>query len=309
MVPAQGVREKLHELLGLEAIPSDVEFIRGEPEQQEDALIESRVAYRNSLRETVPGILLLPVDAGSGAIPGVVCVSGTGGDAERVTHPEFHLGAEDTGPLFGWGRELARRGYAALSITIKGTESRRKSENDWGIEAKLLAPYGRTQMGVVVEEALSAARLLAGLDGVDPDRVGLTGFSLGGNAAWYGMACDPRIRTAVAMCGGVGSMARGIHEGDPERHSSYWYVPHMLRYFDHPEIVSACICPRPFMVIAPTRDEDMPRSGVDELIRVVRPAYDASGHPEHFEVIQPEANHVFRIEYFERMVDWLRTHL
>ena len=54
-----------------------------------------------------------------------------------------------------------------------------------------------------LEEALSAARVLKALEEVDPSRVGLTGFSLGGNAAWYGMACDLRIRTAVAMCGGI----------------------------------------------------------------------------------------------------------
>ena len=40
-------------------------------------------------------------------------------------------------------------------------------------------------------------------------------------------------------------------------------------HFDHAAIVAACMPPRPFMMIAPTEDEDMPREGVDELIPVV----------------------------------------
>ena len=101
-------------------------------------------------------------------------------------------------------------------------------------------------------------------------------MSLGGNATWYAMAAAPWIRAGAPICGGVGRMASVIHEGDIERHSAYFFIPHMLRYFDHPEVVAACIPPRPFMMVAPTQDEDMPREGVDDLIQVVEPVY-ASG--------------------------------
>ena len=83
----------------------------------------------------------------------------------------------------------------------------------------------------------------------------------------------------------------------------------MLRYFDHPEVVAACIPPRPFMMVAPTQDEDMPREGVEELIQVVEPVYASSGHPERFKVYQPEGNHRFLPEYFEWMVEWFRRFL
>jgi len=100
-----------------------------------------------------------------------------------------------------------------------------------------------------------------------------------------------------------------IREGDLDRHSSYTFIPHMFRYFDHPEIIAACVAPRPFMILAPTMDEDMPRSGVEELIRVVEPTYLAAGHPERFRVYQPETNHVFLVEYFEWMVEWFTRFL
>lgn len=303
-VPDREIRQKLIEVLGLSGIPDTVPFAQQETEISED-LRATRLTYRNSLGESVPAVLTEPAERG--IRPGIVCVSGTGGSADRVTRPDFHL-AED-GPLIGWGRELARRGHVTLAISAKGTEGRRVDAHAWALENKHLAPYGRTQMGILVEETLRASRILSEWEGVDSDRVGLAGMSLGGNAAWYAMACAPWIAAGVPVCGGVGSLASVIHGGDPERHSAYYYIPGILRYFDHPRIVAACIPPRPFLMISPTEDEDMPRAGVEALVPVVREAYARSGSPDCFEVYQPPGNHRFLPEYFERMASWFRLHL
>jgi hypothetical protein len=123
------------------------------------------------------------------------------------------------------------------------------------------------------------------------------------------MACDPWIAAGVPICGGVGSLAQVIHHGDPERHSAYYYIHGMLRYFDHARIVATCVSPRPFLMISPTEDEDMPRAGVDQLLPVVTDAYAAAGQPESFRVHQPEGNHQFLEAYFEWMVEWFDEHL
>jgi dienelactone hydrolase len=211
--------------------------------------------------------------------------------------------------LIGWARELARRGFATLAISPKGSVTRRPSIEHWNLEGKLLTPYGRPQMGILVEETLRAARILAASEGVNPDSIGITGMSLGGNATWYAMAAAPWIRAGAPICGGVGRMASLIREGDIERHSAYFFIPHMLRYFDHPEVVAACIPPRPFMMVAPTQDEDMPREGVDDLIQAVGQVYESLGHPEQFKIYQPDGNHRFLVEYFEWMVEWFRRFL
>ena len=300
-IPVAAVRSKLVELLGLEEIPIAIDYIT-ESWQEEDGLCTMRVRYENSLGETVPGILMVPREESAHNRPGIVCVPGTGGKAEEIAHPRFYHEQK----LMGWARELARRGFATLAISPKGCEVRRNSLEDWATENKLLAPYGRTQMGVLVEETLKGARLLAVTAGVDPNRIGLTGMSLGGNATWYAMACAPWIWAGVPICGGVGSMARAIHHTAADRHSAYYFIPHLLRHFDHAAIVAACMPPRPFMMIAPTQDEDMPREGVEELIPVVSRAYSDAGCPERFEVRQPEGNHAFLVEYFEWMADWFR---
>ena len=300
-VAESGVRDKLRELLGLDDIPVEVEFT-AKNVTESGGVRTTHLTYQNSLGESVPGILMMPLDGSTTDRAGIVCLPGTSGCAERLADPHFHLSPE--GPLIGWARELVRRGYATVAITPKGTETRRGSIKQWATEMKLLAPYGRTQMGVLVEEALRAARILGSIQGVDSGRIGLTGMSLGGNATWYAMACAPWIAAGVPICGGVGSLAEVIHHGDRERHSGYFYVPHMLRYFDHARVVATCMPPRPFMIVAPSEDEDMPREGVDELLRIVSQAYTAAGHPERFKVHQPEGNHRFRMEYFEWMVEW-----
>ena len=55
-------------------------------------------------------------------------------------------------------------------------------------------------------------------------------------------------------------------------------------------------------------DENMPKTGVDELIRIVQPAYKAAGRPEHFRAYQPDSIHVYTKEYFEWMVKWLERY-
>ena len=300
-IPASAVRSKLVELLGLEEIPAAIDYTT-ESRQEEDGLCTTRIRYENSLGETVPGILMVPQEKSACTRPGIVCVPGTGGTADEIAHRRFFMERK----LMGWARELARRGFATLAISPKGCEMRRSSLEEWATENKLLAPYGRTQMGVLVEETLKGARLLAAIPGVDANRIGLTGMSLGGNATWYAMACAPWIWAGVPVCGGVGSMARVIHHTTTDRHSAYYFIPHLLRHFDHAAIVAACMPPRPFMMIAPTEDEDMPREGVDELIPVVSQAYAKVGCLERFQVRQPEGNHAFLVEYFEWMADWFR---
>lgn len=308
-IRGEGIRPKLMELLGLESLPTTVEVTRDATVAGDDGVDSTRISFLNSLGETVPGLLMVPRGAGPETLPGIVCMPGTSGSVDQISDERLYRERDGQGPLRGWARELARRGFATLAINEKGTVIRRRVFEDWEREAKMLIPYGRTQMGVLVEEALKAARVLEAEPSVDPARVGLTGFSLGSYATWMAAACDPSIPAVAVLCGGLGTLAAVIHEGDPDRSSSFSYIPHMLRYFDHPEIVAATIAPRPLMMLAPLRDQDMPRSGVDRLIEVVRPVYEEQGLADRFVVYRPDDRHNFRIEYFEWTVEWFKSQL
>ena len=298
--PAGQVRARFLEVLGLDRIPEAVQST-AETVAEDEINRELRVSYMNSLGETLTGTALVPLDPSGDRIAGVVCMHGTGGTTANVLEPKLEIDPE-SGQLRGWGRELAQRGYATISISLKGSVVRRGTAEAWEEEAKLLEAYGRPHAGIVAEEALLAARALAALPGVDSNRIGLTGMSLGGMATWTAMACDPTIRAGAAVCGVLGSLSRLIHEGNIQRHSSLVFVPHLLRYFDHGDIVAGCIAPRPFMAVAPLDDVDMPRTAVDDFVRTAAPAYAETS--ERFLVHRPAGGHFFTVEAFEQVVDW-----
>ena len=48
-------------------------------------------------------------------------------------------------------------------------------------------------------------------------------------------------------------------QGDPDRHSSYFFIPHFLKRLpgDHAAVVASCLPPRPLLLVAPMQDVDM----------------------------------------------------
>ncbi|MDA1347984.1 MAG: hypothetical protein O3A47_03840 [Chloroflexi bacterium] len=307
-VPRGQVRAKFQELLGLDEVPTEVDFDVGASREEEE-LRFTDVSYANYMGETISAIMARPLEMGVDLLPGVVGMPETDSSAEEVMDPRLYRPVEERGPLLGWGREMARRGYAVLSFSPKGTVVRRGKLEKWEEETKLLAPYGRPQLGILADETVRASLVLGAMDGIDPARIGLTGMSLGGLASWLAMSIAPWIRTSAAVCGVLGTMEQMVHHGQVRRHSSAIFIPHMLRYFDHPEIVAACIAPRPFMMVAPTEDDDMPRAGVDELVRVVAPVYKAAGHPEYYRVHRPPGVHTHKLEYLDWVVAWFEEYL
>ena len=306
-VPRKDIPAKFRELIGLDQIPQKAEFWVTKTTQEEELTV-TQVRFPNYLGEIISATLMWP-SAATEPLAGVVCMNGTASNADQVAHPRFYRPKPDSGPLYGWGRELARRGYAVLTFTPKGAERRRKTLKQWEQEARLLIPFGRSQIGVLADEVLRVSLILGAFDQVDSGRIGLTGMSLGGWGAWLGMATGSWIRTAALVCGGLGSLHTNIYKGMVERHSSFSYIPHMLRYFDHADLVATSLAPRPLMMVAPTEDQDMPKEGVDELIRVVTPVYKAAGHPERFKVYQVPGKHLFKFEYFDWVVEWLDRYL
>lgn len=299
-VADEEVRARFCELLGLLDVPGpgSVPAELGESETGADGVTVTPLRFCNELDEVVPCILMRSDGTGD-ELGGIVCMPGTGGTAELISGERLYRPLRHRGPLHGWARELARRGFATLAVTIRGTTARQPNPLERERESKAMEPFGRTAVGLRVREALQAARALAAVDGVSTGRIGLTGFSLGGQAAWLAQAAAPWIQASASLAGGLGSMAAVIREGDLDRHSSPWYIPHLLRHFDQGRIVRVCICPRPLMVLAPTEDEDMPASGVDEMEREVRPAYALACCPHRFEVHRPHLNHLFLPEHLD----------
>ena len=199
-VADEEVRARFSELLGLLDVPGpgSVPAELGESETGADGVTVTPLRFRNELDEVVPCILMRSAGTGD-ELGGIVCMPGTGGTAELISGERLYRPLRHQGPLHGWARELARRGFATLAVTIRGTTARQPNPLERERESKAMEPFGRTAVGLRVREALQAARALAAVDGVSTGRIGLTGFSLGGQAAWLaqaGRSLDPGLGIA-----------------------------------------------------------------------------------------------------------------
>ena len=118
-VPKDAVRSKLLELLGLDEVPKEVDFVGGTTWEEEGIRV-AQLTYKNSLGETVPGILMTPLNAPSQKLPGIVCVPGTGGSTQKIAHQRFYLEENPPGMLIGWAREVAATRLCDISNFAQG---------------------------------------------------------------------------------------------------------------------------------------------------------------------------------------------
>jgi hypothetical protein len=127
----------------------------------------------------VDGTLSLP-DEAEGEVPAVLMLHG------------FASSKDEVGSMYA--REaaaLAERGIASLRISFRGFG---KSDGD----------TGATTIDLQVEDALAATEFLRSQDGVNPERLGLLGFSLGGGVSVIAAARQPDWFEAVATWSSVG---------------------------------------------------------------------------------------------------------
>ena len=107
--------------------------------------------------------------------------------------------------------ELAKAGFVTLTIELRGFGLLGKPFNT---EHRLVAYNailgGSFYKAVVIKDIQFALNLLQTLDQVDPDRIGITGVSYGGEVAVTYAALDKRIRAVVFQ--GFGGLL-GPNEG------------------------------------------------------------------------------------------------
>ena len=184
----------------------------------------------------------------------------------------------------------------------------RREPGDWR-EPRLLPLYGKTGMGRLVADALLSVEYLCSRPDVDPSRVVIAGFSLGGIVGFYSFAVDPRVAAAVIFCGGVGSVRELVRMGNTRAHSAYYYVPGLLeRGLDHPSLVDA-LAPRPLFVCGASDDVCMPVSGYRQFCAAASQSYAARGAREEFGALLEEGPHRFTRQAFETAFGWLESRL
>ena len=124
--------------------------------------------------------------------------------------------------------------------------------------AKAAGVLGQTFAGAVVADDLAALDVLAGLDGVDPERLGVFGFSGGGGRSLLLAALDHRVAAAVVSC--MMATFASLVPSDLDTHSWLLHVPGLWSLSDWPDLTG--LGRARFLVQYGTEDPLFPPAGM-----------------------------------------------
>jgi dienelactone hydrolase len=173
---------------------------------------------------------------------------------------------------------LVQAGYAVLAYDQIGFGSRMGD----------FAPFYDRQpkwslMGQMVDDVRKAVDTLSADAALDPERISVFGYSIGGTVGLYAAALDPRIKSVVAIGGftpmrtdtanrGLGGLAR-YSEVHPFIPKLGFFIGQESRLpYDFPELIAA-IAPRPVLVVEPTMDRAAAPAEVRQGVVNARRAY------------------------------------
>lgn len=160
---------------------------------------------------------------------------------------------------------------------------------------------------------------LSVLDYIDPQKIYVAGYSLGGSVALHSAALDERIAGVISVCGFTpmrtnlpGKTAEGIYEyshlhGLIPRLGFFAGTENRIPY-DFDEILG-CIAPRPVLIIAPSWDQYADTDDIKECVNEVRKVYGLYKNSDKPELIIPDDYNRFSPDMKEIMVSWAKDNL
>ena len=163
--------------------------------------------------------------------------------------------------------EAARNGYVASAVDLLGYGYRQGPES-----AHVLAAYltllGKSAIQPFIEEAESALETMRKLPSVVPERISVTGISMGGSIAMLLTALRPDIQGVVAMGGTADfeAFARPIGS-DSEQH--FRGFQEMGGFSSLPKMIA----PRPMSLIFPKGDEEHGEHSNKGVVNAAKAAY------------------------------------
>jgi pimeloyl-ACP methyl ester carboxylesterase len=180
----------------------------------------------------------------------------------------------DTHPILA----LVNAGYAVLAFDQAGFGSR------MGEFAPFYDRHPRwSLMGRMVEDTTRAVDALAADAAIDPDRISVFGYTIGGTVGLYAAALDPRIKSVVSISGftpmrtdtadrGTGGLARYSEERALLPRLGVFVGNESRLPYDFDEVIAA-IAPRSVLVVGPTMDRATTPADVREAIARARSVY------------------------------------
>src|SRR5690606_636458 len=170
-----------------------------------------------------------------------------------------------------------------------------------------------SKMGKMVTDTRAAIDALRSLDFVDPDKVYVSGYALGGTVALFTAALDDRIAGA-AVSGAFTPLRTASNHVEGVKSFSHLYglIPR-LGYFvgeekripvDFGEIISS-MAPKPLLVFAPKLDRHADHDQVKQSIERVKVHYTQLGVQDRVQFREPHEFNGFSTAQQKELVEWL----
>src|SRR3954462_8679324 len=176
---------------------------------------------------------------------------------------------------------LAEMGVVTLAIDSWCFGERQHDTNGHRGEEdafKLMLWRGQVLWGMMMFDEFRALSYLAGRQEVDPQRLGVSGMSMGSTKAWWLAALDPRIRLTIDLCC-MTDFQSLIEAHGLSGHGMYYFVPSLLKQFDTTGI-NELIVPRPHLSVNGQKDPLTPPVGVEKIREKLLPLYRQHGRGE-----------------------------
>jgi len=209
-------------------------------------------------------------------------------------HGHWGLGRYEA-PVQARSVGLAKRGYVVLSLDKVGYNERKPMGHR---HAQFLPMAGFSLQGLQVWDNMRAIDYLCSRDEVDPERIGCTGASGGGNQTMYVSALDERIKAAVPVCS-----VEVIERYMIKPFCTCETIPGIMRYADLTDIC-ALIAPRALLLVHGMLDEGFPVRASRRAYRAIHRIFSLYGCPGKLDFFESFAEHDYNREMREAMYAW-----
>ncbi|WJV61951.1 alpha/beta fold hydrolase [Pectobacteriaceae bacterium CE70] len=277
-----------------------------------------KVAFNLTDESRVLGLLLIPKTPGPH--PAVILLHDHGakfdigkekmikpwGDEAQLTSARAWADKYFTGRFVG--DELAKRGYVVLAVDAIGWGDRGplKYEQQQALASNFFN-LGRSLAGTMAYEDMRTLDFLASLKQVDPQHIGIVGFSMGAYRAWQLAALSNKAAATVAVSWmgtyeGLMTPGNNVLRGQS---SFYMLHPGLSSYFDFPDVASIA-APKPMLVFNGGKDKLFPVSAVEAAYDKMHRVWRSQHADDKLETrIWPELGHVFYQEQQDVAFQWL----
>jgi len=208
-------------------------------------------------------------------------------------------------------RYFTEQGFAVLALDMMGFGTR--------IE-EALHFYDRyphwSVMGKMVADTRSVINdVYNRMPFIDPNKIYLAGYSLGGTVALFTAALDDRVK-GTAVVSAFSSLRNDNTGTEGIRHYSelHGLIPRLGFFVGHEgripvdfDDILACIAPRSLLIVAPTRDRDHSIENVRKVVSSVSALYRQKQATNKITFEQPDTFNHFPDSLQKVVVDWVEA--